>query len=170
MVNRFKARYRLARAFRGLDLEGFSRATQEGYSALTKVSLHWSAFEAMLLAFGLGDDARSIARGYDFSRSVAAVRRYDPGDLYFTFVREMLDARSPLKRQLRQYLAGGPVTTFALAKALRHIYFHGHLTPNAREVAPGSVVAICNVLTDSLVFVMDEEFSSRADDLLAFSS
>lgn len=44
-VNRFGARFRLAKAFRGLNLEGYSSNTASGYDALTRVLLTWSAFE-----------------------------------------------------------------------------------------------------------------------------
>src|SRR5438105_88033 len=49
-VYRFGARYRLARAFRGLDLEDYSGPTANGYSALTRLAFTYSAFEGLMTA------------------------------------------------------------------------------------------------------------------------
>ena len=42
---RFANRFRLAAAFRGMRLDGFSEETVFGYDALTRVFFTWSAFE-----------------------------------------------------------------------------------------------------------------------------
>ncbi len=49
-VFRFGARYHLARAFRGLDLDGYTLPIKQGYEALTRAALHYSAFEGLLQA------------------------------------------------------------------------------------------------------------------------
>ncbi len=47
-VNRFGARYRAAKSFRGVELEGYSAPTERGYSALCRVLFVWSGFESLL--------------------------------------------------------------------------------------------------------------------------
>ena len=42
---RFANRYRMARELREIILDSFKKATQDGYSALTRVFLVWSVFE-----------------------------------------------------------------------------------------------------------------------------
>jgi len=41
---RFANRYRMAKRFRGIELDGFEQPTQDGYSALTRVFLVCSVF------------------------------------------------------------------------------------------------------------------------------
>lgn len=47
-INRFIARYRLAKSFRGLELEGYSQRTVDGYNGIFHVHLAFSAFECLL--------------------------------------------------------------------------------------------------------------------------
>jgi hypothetical protein len=42
---RFANRFRLATSFRGMDLEGFTPETTDGYGSLTRVLFTWTAFE-----------------------------------------------------------------------------------------------------------------------------
>ena len=66
-VNRFGARYRLASAFKGLNLGGYSDTTAQGYDALTRVTLAWSAFEALLKATGrTRHDIPALSASMDF--------------------------------------------------------------------------------------------------------
>jgi hypothetical protein len=171
VVNRFQARYRFARAFRGLVLEGYGDATAVGYAALTRVSLHWSAFEAMLEALRIaGPDIPALAAKYNYTDCLAVVRKADPGDRFFRFVRSHLSdgpEGARLRQQLDAYLAGEDCPSLPLAKAIRHIFFHGWLTPNAKEARPQDVDTICTRLSRSLVTIMDGEFGEHAADLKA---
>lgn len=47
-INRFIARYRLAKSFRGLELEGYNQRTVNGYNGIFHVHLAFSAFECLL--------------------------------------------------------------------------------------------------------------------------
>ena len=75
-VNRFGARYRLARAFKGLDLDGYSVETKIGYEALTKVTLHWSAFEQLKKSINM-EDTRELVKDYNFSILAKNLRAID---------------------------------------------------------------------------------------------
>jgi hypothetical protein len=166
VVNRFRARYRLARAFRGLDLDGYSMATRQGYEALTRVSLHWSAFETMLKALCVqGDRVPALVAKYPHAGCSDDVRRADPDGRFVRYVLENLDGETRLRGQLSHHLAGQDVPPTALAKAIRHIFLHGLLTPNARQVDPRNVQSICNKLSRGLVIIMDGEFAAAVSDL-----
>lgn len=165
VVNRFYARYRLARAFRGMTLEGYSAATTEGYNALTKVSLHWSAFEQLKRALRL-QDSRELARKYEYSNYLGQIRLADPDGKFFNFVVEQLDADA-LKKPVGDFLKGESCNTLVLAKSVRHIFLHGPLTPNVKGLAPATVTSICDALSQSLTEIMDHEFSLRVQDLKA---
>lgn len=164
VVNRFYARYRFARAFRGLHLEGYSLATCAGYDALTKVSLHWSAFEQFQRAIK-SNDARPIAAGYNFQACLATLREVDPQQVFFRFVCDHLAQGAP-RQAVTSFVEGKYCSAFALVKAVRHIFLHGPLTPNVQGVSPHTVSKICDVLSDTLVEVMDREFSRNVDCLV----
>ena len=165
VVNRFCARYRFARAFRGLVLEGYSSDTRQGYDALTKVSLHWSAFEQLLRAIKV-TDARSIAARHDFAQCLSDMRAADPTNVFFQFVLSHLDSES-LKAPVGEYILGKSCSALALSKAVRHIFLHGPLTPNVSGLAPSVVSAVCDALSDALVTVMDFEFERNVADLVS---
>jgi len=58
------------------------------------------------------------------------------------------------------------VLRLELTKAVRHIFFHGTLTPNARGSEASEVAIACMALAGGVVQVMDVEFSTAVDDLL----
>jgi hypothetical protein len=63
-LNRFSARYRVAHAFEGITMRGFSPATVDGYSALFRLFLTWSAFEQYLKALHVDSvTAAALSRG-----------------------------------------------------------------------------------------------------------
>lgn len=167
IVNRFQARYRFARAFRGLNLEGYSLTTAAGYDALTKVSLHWSAFESACAALRIpAVNIPKVAANYDNTQCLADLRRVDPEGRFFTFVREHLDGDRH-RAQIADFLDGEDCSPIALVKAVRHIFLHGPLTPNASQVHPHSVKAMCDRLSRALMVITDKEFSGRVKDLIA---
>lgn len=167
IVNRFQARYRFARAFRGLDLEGYSLTTAAGYDALTKVSLHWSAFESACTALRIPpSDVPNVAAKYDNHQCLADLRRVDPDGRFFTFVHAHLE-RERHRAQIAEFLDGRDCSPIALGKAVRHIFLHGPLTPNASQVHPHAVKAMCDRLSRALMTIIDKEFSERVKDLMA---
>jgi hypothetical protein len=162
-VNRFQARYRLARAFRGLLLEGYSDTTKAGYDALTKVSLYWSAFEQMMYALHI-PDPRYFLGTYKFVLNLKKIEDVDSERKFFGFVRDKID-RKDLKSKLKTYIDSGSGNVFLLAKCVRHIYLHGHLTANVRGLSPQDIASICDFLCEALLKVMDAEFEARVLDL-----
>lgn len=77
-VSRFAARFRVARSFSGISLDGYSDETVHGYDALFRVFLAWSAFERFLGI--LGEDPKTIMprlRPYGPKRHLDAIRKLD---------------------------------------------------------------------------------------------
>lgn len=163
-VNRFHARYRLARAFRGLLLEGYSDSTTAGYSALTKVALYWSAFEQMMVALNIPDPRYFVGR-HKYIDDLRQIQTVDGVRKFFGFVKEKIN-RKDLKTKLEEYLKNGNGNVFMLAKSIRHIYLHGHLTANVKGLAPQDIASICDRLCEMLLNVMDKEFADRVQDLM----
>lgn len=167
-VNRFAARFRAAACYRGVNLEGYSAATASGYSALCRVLFTWSAFESFLHICGL--DQRTAAPILDVRGAlavIAEIRRTDTDSLFYRFIYDRVNA--PHKRELDNFFNNDPFNAAYLASAIRHLFAHGSLTPNANQVNPDTVTTVCDVLCEFLLTVMDQEFGNRVavglDDL-----
>jgi len=160
-VNRFAARFRAAASFRGIKLEGYSAPTEEGYSALCRVLFAWSAFESFLKITGL--DMRTVGPlfdGYGAAKTITAIRSSDPNDRFYSFIHARVNATH--QAELDNYLKNDPCNIGYLSSAIRHIFAHGWLTPNANQVEPAAVTTVCNVICEFLLMVMDKEFMKRA--------
>lgn len=162
-VNRFAARFRAAACYRGVTLEGYSTATAAGYSALCRVLFTWSAFESFLHICGLDQrSAGPILDGYGATAVVGEIRRADVGHVFYSFIYDRVNATH--QRELDNFFNDDPFNAGYLASAIRHIFAHGWLTPNANQVDPDVVTTVCNTLCDFLLNVMDREFGKRVAD------
>jgi hypothetical protein len=164
-VNRFGARYRLAKSFRGITVEGYkSDATIEGYNGLLRVFLVWSAVEPFKSIFGIAtrNDLAEFVGKYDSVRCVEKIRSLDKDNRFYKFISERVD--KPHQTQLANYLAQKPCSITFLASSIRHIFVHGPLTPNANDTPPNVVRRICDLLSDFHIHVMDQEFKQKMDD------
>lgn len=162
-VNRFAARFRAAACYRGVSLEGYSAATAAGYSALCRVLFTWSAFESFLHICGL--DQRTAGPVLDARgalRIVTEIRGADAGNAFYRFIYDRVNTTH--KRELDNFFNADPFNVGYLASAIRHIFAHGWLTPNANQVDPDTVATVCNTLCDFLISVMDQEFGNRVAD------
>jgi hypothetical protein len=127
----------------------------------------WSAFEALLLAIGIRkDDLSVVSKRHDFTDLLARMRGTGNAAPFFQFVAMELDRKSQ-KAEVAKFLAAEPCCGLTLAKAVRHIFFHGSLTPNARQAESAAVAASCMMLADGVFGVMDAEFVAQLDNLIA---
>jgi hypothetical protein len=168
-VNRFGARYRLAKSCQ-VQLAGYSPGTAEGYNSIVKVALCWSAFEALLTALSLGKHGvASVSERHDFSDVFRQMRAAGNVMPFFSFVASELDSAGQ-RKEVELFVRGDPCCGLKLAKAVRHIFFHGTLTPNARGAEASEVAVACLALADGLLSVMDAEFTIAVDVLVAAAS
>jgi len=161
-VNRFGARFRLAKSFRGLNLEGYSSNTASGYDALTRVLLTWSAFEQFQHALVLAPNQLGpIMAHYGSANLQKEIRKLDVGDRFYGFIYNRVNPAH--KAELDNYFKADPCNVAYLASSIRHIFAHGNLTPNAAQAEPAVVVEICNRLSEFLLNVMAAEFGKLMD-------
>jgi hypothetical protein len=165
-ARRFGARYRFAGAVTEIVLKGYaSDNTRAGYSALTRLSFTYSAFESMLALIGVHrKSAFTILKPYPVAKWVGHLTSFDPTYVLFRFV-EARVAPNHEKTNVRQFIAGKGCDVTALAAALRHIFFHGELTPNAQGIDPNTVCRICEYLIQVLTGLMDREIAARLKPL-----
>jgi hypothetical protein len=162
-LNRFASRYRVARAFTRVELDGYGSATEEGYTALFRIMLMWSAFEQFLKALGIKQhQSDALVARYSSDPLLRLVRNSDYQARLFTFVRKKAKGKHE-ERNLDAYLSGASCNPTYLASTLRHIFAHGYLTPNAGGAAPDRVARICTLLYDFHMNVMDAEFRARIE-------
>ncbi len=166
-VNRFRARYRAAKALVGLELKDFSAVTGPGYLALTRMLYVYSAFELFLGAVGIKHKhSDKLLAKYPVDDWTKKLKAADTNDTIYRFVLMHGNLDGKHKHHVSQYLAAHKPFNFAyLASVIRHTFAHGHLTPGAGKAAPGQVEAICEVLMCALLHVIDSEFEERMNAL-----
>lgn len=159
-VNRFSARFRAAACYRGVILEGYSEATAQGYSALCRILFTWSAFESFLKITNQKQvDMRNCFEQYGGINVAASIKATDVDNIFYSFIYERVNPAH--KSELDNYFNDDPCNIGYLASAIRHIFAHGWLTPNANQVDPRIAVSVCNQLCEFLILVMDSEFGKR---------
>lgn len=161
-ARRFGARYRFARSVKEIVLDGYSSAdTRAGYSALTRLALTYSAFESMLALIGVSrKNAGTILTPYPIAKWVKDLTAFDPPCSLFRFVESRTHPKHE-KAHLLRFLEGKNCDVTAIAAAMRHTFFHGELTPNAKDVDPKCVCRVCEYMILLLVGVMDREIESH---------
>ncbi|MBW4463641.1 MAG: hypothetical protein KME47_25870 [Nodosilinea sp. WJT8-NPBG4] len=157
-INRFAARFRVANCFKKLELEGYSSNTEIGYSSLCHVFLAWSAFETLLdLKDTKVSSIENSLKTYRADNSLLQIKTLDVGNKFYNFIHDRVNPTH--QKELDKYFQSDPCNIAYLASAIRHIFAHGWLTPNANEVDPKIVAEICRILCEFLVEVMDSEFT-----------
>ena len=160
-INRFGARYRLASSFEGLKLDGYTQVTSQGYDELLRVFFAWSAFEQYSKICGLRDDKQAqFLTDYGGAACVVQIRRLDEKNRYLTFVTDRIYKKTQ-KEALKAYLDGHDCSLFIIASAIRHIFVHGPLTPNANQVEPRIASSICKKVSSFLLLAVGSDFKSR---------
>jgi hypothetical protein len=159
-VQRFIARYRLARSFRGLLLDDYGQATIDGYAAIFRLFLAWSAFERLLEIIGVEQkQAHVLFDAHNVAGLCDRIAQSDNRKSFYSFIRD--HTRTAVQAEIDQFLSGNVVDSVYLAAAIRHVFAHGKLSPHANRTIPRKVVRICDDIADFLLRAMDEEFSRR---------
>jgi len=157
-VNRFRARYRAAAAFRTIELEGYSKETSQGYAAFCRVLFVYSAFESFLALIDKNPTSVGPLLEKHGSLNVLQVLwSLDRDHAFYGFLHERV--RDRLKFELEQFVQLNPCNVALLAGAIRHIFAHGYLTPNAAGGSPKRAANICNTVATFLLIFMSAEFS-----------
>jgi hypothetical protein len=164
-INRWAARYRAAASYVGVELVGYqSSETVNGYSALVRSVLVWSAFERYLPLVGLDQKAcGALLSGYDPETIVHSISAIDENGKLYSYIRSRVTSQT-LGGELDKYFKGDRCNVSYLLSAIRHIFGHGHLTPGSNETSSVVTKQICDILCDFHLRVMDEEFSKHVSD------
>ncbi len=166
LVNRFGARFRAARAYRGSTFEGYASGdTATGYNALVALILAFSAFEYLykvVLGLNVPDmlsllEAEHGTTVTDAKAEFAVIGKSEDALQLFDDLRPHLDNRH--QASINDVLSGRGVNLIRILAAIRHAFVHGHLTPNMGGVSPTTVIELSLFGFEFLMLVMDKEFS-----------
>ena len=158
-INRFNARYRAAKSYKGIKLSDYSEQTANGYSSFVKVMFVYSAFESFMKIYNIKNisETHDLVSNYHNTQLIYDIKQLDINNKFYDFIYERL--RSQPQSELDKYFKDQHFNSLYLVSSIRHIFSHGHLTPNARGSDPEKVRMICDKLCDFTLKLMDNEFS-----------
>jgi len=165
-VNVFANRMRVARSFRGIQIDGYTDDTIIGYNDFFQVFLTHGALEIYAQLIG-ADPAYGPLIADSFQRYapepvIQTLIRNDPDGRLCTFIVSKLNAKT-LKEIVRACQCGESTNVAGLSAAIRHIFAHGELTAHANRVNPRRAHGICLAISDFLLDFMDREFTRQID-------
>ncbi len=162
-LTRVNARYRLAKSFDGVLLDKYSDDSVQGYSALMKVFLIYSAFEGYMEL--ISKDTKKCKIGSEIidaneaKRISADILELDKKKTFYKFVSSF--SNKYIEEDLENFYQGKGHNLVCLLSSTRHIFVHGHLTPHANRTSPKKVIKICTLLSDFFLKQMEKDFSER---------
>lgn len=159
-IVRFASRYRVAKSFQTIQLDGYSPATADGYAALLRVFLCWSAFEQFLLILSI--EQRNLApllKPYNPDETIGQIKAIDRNRSFYNFLYARVN--NAHRQELDHYFQDDLQNITYLASAIRHVFVHGQLTPHANQTHPQRVAKIGTVISEFLLRVMDDEFEKQ---------
>jgi hypothetical protein len=162
-IIRFASRVRLAKNFKGINLEGYSQETNYGYNAFFSVFLTHSALERFVEINTLDLDALdSLMAPYNPEKVIQKFVEKDKKGLLYDFLDDKINKKLKVKlNDCRNYKS----TNVAYVSAsIRHIFAHGHLCAHSNGVNPKNVHSICASISDFLLTFMDAEFAKKIDE------
>ena len=104
-------------------------------------------------------DLAGLPSSYNTQKWIDDIRYADTGEKFYRVIFNRVNRNH--QKELDNYFGNDPCNATYLASAIRHLFAHGVLTPNANGANPEHVITICDVLYDALFSVMNSEFPRR---------
>jgi len=159
-MNRFAARYSMARQLTGVSFEGASRATAEAYAAGLRVGLAYSALETLSGALRLG------RKGIPVRNPRLAAYFRDPRQAklqtYLTSGESNDDVA--LIKEINTFLGNRSTDLRPVAGRIRHLMFHGVFTAHGSSLATSASrrQAVAD-LAETVLDAADSRFTAWVD-------
>ncbi len=162
-LNRFAARYRLARAFNSIDADGYADDTTEAYGAVLKVFLAYSALEQFHKAVKPAKPRQHLSeRWADWATSPADGLR--GSDAIIQFLIKTVSHES-LKNKLIAFQQGKHDNVLIVATALRHAVAHGFMSVHPEGTSARVSKIFCQQLSRMLLSISDRSFVDLLESL-----
>ncbi len=159
-VTRWEARHKLARNFRGLQVDELSDETLKGYNAFLQVFLTHSAMELYVPLVRLDDKTlETHLAPFEPEKALREFFQHDRSGQLFDFLHERLNPK--LKARLTACREGQCANIFHVSASIRHIFAHGHLTAHSNKLKPARIAKACLPVSTLLLDFMDADFTRR---------
>jgi hypothetical protein len=161
-LNRFAARYALAKDFNGIIINNSTQDTMLGYEALMRSLFVWSVSEAYHNILPTGTPGKyeyltfDAADKLNLRTSLNAVS--SDLNVFFGFI--SLRVNSQLAPSVKAFLAGNDFNPMKLLASIRHVFSHGDLSANVKGVNPNSINYITKILKNTILDKIDIHFTS----------
>lgn len=158
-LNIFQYRYRLARSFSSMTIDGATARTVKGYTAFMKLFLAFSAYEEVKSAeiILLKLDKFEFHKIKNQATLVSALRNNEK--LKDLLINGIESEKSGLKKVLKKFYEGESDDIMCIATAARNSFAHGNLTVGGAGLSVNSEFAVINKLANVLNDFSDTLFS-----------
>lgn len=160
-LNRFSARYSVAKDFIGIDIQNSTIKTKLGYEALMNTLLVWSVVEYYFIIFKTKTTSHYNCLTYNTSelnaiRSQINAIGFDV-KIFYLFIKSHCNPDH--KKNIDCFLNSHNYNPTMLLSAIRHVFSHGKLTANVSKVKSASINSIVNILKLYILNNIDDKFS-----------
>jgi hypothetical protein len=160
-VARWRSRVKLARNFRGVQIDEYSERSLLGYSAFFQVFLTHSALERYLEIVGLTlGNLENALLPYNPHEQMKQFFARDRSGKLFDFLHPRLNSNW-LSSKLTACREGTCSNVGCLSASVRHIFAHGHLGATSHDINPKQVAHGCKGISDFLLAFMECDFTYR---------
>ena len=162
-LNRFAARYRLARAFNSIDADGYADDTVDAYGAVLKVFLAYSALEQFHKAVKpLKPKQHLSERWADWATSPAISLR--ESDAIIQFLIKTVGSER-LRDKLIAFQRGKHDNVLIVATALRNSVAHGFMSVHPEGTSARVSKIFCQQMSRMLLSISDRAFIDLLESL-----
>ncbi|KST63172.1 hypothetical protein [Mastigocoleus testarum] len=163
-INRFASRIRVAKNFRGINLDGYAENTVYGYDGFFQVFLTHSALEVFMEIMSIKNLGLLEAKieQYNPEQVIQLFIEKDPKNLLYEFLYQRLTSNK-LKDNLNKCHTGSSNNVAYISASIRHIFAHGYLCAYSGGIKPRQVHTICTSISEFLLCFMDLEFAKKIE-------
>lgn len=157
-LNRYTYRFRLAKAFEGLQAPTISKRTLDGYSIATKLFFAYSAYDEIREVEKLLRDTSKVKSYKVFNFPVANKIRRNKG-LQVLLMNSVAVSNAQLKKNLKLFYENKNNEVMCVATALRNCFAHGDFTASSAELRTKSAITAIEELIEITQSTSNELFS-----------
>ena len=162
-LNRFAARYRLARAFNGIDATGYANDTIEAYGAVLKVFLSYSALEQFHKAVKPSRPRQHLSERWAAWATSPAVSLRESDAIIQFLIKTVSNER--LREKLIAFQRGKHDNVLVVATALRHAVAHGFMSVHPEGTSAKVSKIFCQQISRMLLSISDRSFIDLLESL-----
>ena len=168
--NAFARRFRLAKAMQPVVFKGYREGTSNGYAALNRHFLMFSAFERYTtdcegLEHGAYHRALQFVSDAKFKEIKVAFDMVDTNDVIYKFLLSNCTSKQQT-RSLQEFREGQSVRKgMYISSMLRNSFVHGVLSANPSGAPKKGIEYLANFMADFLFEAIRDDFQKRLESV-----